>query len=155
MDAIVAGRGPLATTQLWVCSLASCQSRGLPLNALVITLAALQQNDAAIDGQRIQNDGQACARIMRVGAADAGPDRLVGFGAADGIGDEDGIVGHAISVNELPPGSKSDAASIPRRIAKGEKLGVVSPLARNPAACGLIEASSKVRDWAASETALV
>jgi len=113
--------------------MAPCKARGLALNARVVIFAAFEKNDAAVCWHGIEHDSKAGACLMRVGAADAGPDRLFGFAStADGIGDEDGIVGHAISLTDLGPGSKTYRRIHPQADSKGEKLGVVSPLARNP-----------------------
>ena len=55
----------------------------------------LNQDDAAIDGQGIQEDGEAGTFVMREGDADAAPDGLLARGAVlDAVRDEDGIVCH-------------------------------------------------------------
>ena len=64
---------------------------------IVIGLVAFEQNDAAVWRDRIKDDSEACSFVMRVGPADAGPDRTLAAGAAfDGVGDEHGIVGHVL-----------------------------------------------------------
>lgn len=67
----------------------------LAQNPFVVVFAALEQDDPAIAGKGVENDGESRAVFVRIGAADARPSRFAAAGTFDGIGDEDGIGGHS------------------------------------------------------------
>ena len=69
------------------------------LNAQILEALRLSvlppKDDPAIEWHGIEDYDQARADVMREGPADARPDGLLsGLTALDGVGDEDGIVGH-------------------------------------------------------------
>ena len=72
--------------------------RGLSLQPLIIVIATLEQDDAAVNRHGVEDHGQPGTLFVRIGLADARPDGTFAFGASDGIGDEDGIVSHSESV---------------------------------------------------------
>lgn len=88
---------------------------GQACEALVVILAALKQHDPAVARQRVENDREPRAGLMRVGTADARPGRFAAAGALDGVGDQDRIVGHGISLTDRPVTSSMHAVSISSR----------------------------------------
>jgi hypothetical protein len=55
----------------------------------------LNEDDTAVDGQRVEQDGEAGALVVREGDADAPPDRLLACGTIfNAISYKDWIVGH-------------------------------------------------------------
>lgn len=63
--------------------------------AIIIGLVALKENDASVGRNGIENDSQAHASLVRIGAANPRPGRFLAAGRAfDGVGDENGVVVH-------------------------------------------------------------
>ncbi len=77
----------------------------------MIRSVRFKQDDAAIGRRRIEDDGQSCAGLVRVGGTDACPARTTAFGALDGIGDEDRICGHDIR-SVTKPGAQVKRAPV-------------------------------------------
>lgn len=63
----------------------------------MIVVVEFEQHDPAIGGGGIQDHGQAAAGLVRVGGADACPDRAPFRRSFDRISDENGIGGHVKS----------------------------------------------------------
>lgn len=61
----------------------------------MIIRIGLQQDDAAICWQGVQNDGETGADVMGKGVADGAPDNAVGFSAFCRVGDQYGIIAHS------------------------------------------------------------
>lgn len=71
--------------------------RCFPRQTVIIGLVAFEQDHAAIRRDRVEDDGEAGACLVRIGAADPGPGRMFAACAPfDGVGYEHGIVGHVL-----------------------------------------------------------
>lgn len=98
-------------------------SERLAQDPLVVVLAAFKKNDAAVVGKGIENDGEAGSGVVRISAADARPGRFAAAcGTFDGIGDEDGVVGHG---KEKRDGAGTTGQAV---FGKGEFSGGDSPM---------------------------